>query len=84
VRGCKHQIAPQPNPAFLCDHHLRAARAAKMIERGGAQWGACLAGCVGFCEKGKWRQAGKFSEFVQSRECEHVPAHLLRLALRRT
>jgi hypothetical protein len=55
-----------------------------MIERGGAQWGACLAGCVGFCEKGKWRQAGKFSEFVQSRECEHVPAHLLRLALRRT
>jgi hypothetical protein len=83
VRGCKQQAVPQLNPVFFCDHHLRAARAAKMIVRNSVEWGACLAGCAGFCEKGKWRQAGKFREFVQSNECEHVPAHLLRLALRR-
>jgi hypothetical protein len=80
VRGCSGRLAPPPNPAFLCDAHLRAARSARMIERGGYAWGACLAGCTGFCEKGKWRQSGPWREFVQSSECEHIPAHLLRLA----
>lgn len=84
VRGCTAQIAPPPNPAFFCAAHLQAARSARMIVRNGAEWGACLAGCTGFCEKGKWRQSGQWREFVQSHECEHVPAHLLRLALRRS
>ena len=82
VRGCTAQIAQPPNPVFFCAKHLAAARAARSIRRGGAEWGACLAGCAGFCEKGKWRQSGQFREFVQSHECEHVPAHLLRIAQR--
>lgn len=84
VRGCTAQIAPPPNPAFLCAAHLAAARTARLIVRGGAEWGACLAGCTGFCERGKWRQNGQWREFVQSPQCEHVPAHLLRIAQRRS
>ena len=82
VRGCSAQVAPSPSPVFFCAKHLRAARSTASIVRDGVEWGACLAGCTGFCHKGKWRASGQWREFVQSNECEHVPAHLLRLAQR--